>query len=199
MRLFKLRHKNRCTPWRRIYALCALFGMAGLLAGFCALPLSVPWVLHHQETLKQARARWMGAHFVSDRDVVLQSRANDCGAASLKMVLAAHGVECSVADLIHRLRLTPMGTSMLDLRQAAGEFGVPAKSWAIRPGELSRVPLPAIAFVNRNHFVVLRRWVAPEVLEVDDPAMGRLRWPIRAFKRLWSGETLVFDPTWTPL
>jgi ABC-type bacteriocin/lantibiotic exporter with double-glycine peptidase domain len=115
------------------------------------------------------------------------------------MILAAHGVECSAADLVLRLRMTPRGTSMLDVRRAAAEFGVPAKSWIIKPVDLSRIPLPAIAFVNKDHFVVIRRFIAPEVLEVDDPALGKLRWPMRAFIRAWSGETLVFDPAWTPL
>jgi ABC-type bacteriocin/lantibiotic exporter with double-glycine peptidase domain len=64
---------------------------------------------------------------------------------------------------------------------------------------LGYLPLKAIAFVGGDHFVVIQRFVAPDVLEVDDPALGRLFWPVRAFKKAWSGETLVFDPAWTPL
>lgn len=88
---------------------------------------------------------------------------------------------------------------MLDLRNLSAKLGLGAKSWFIHPEDLSSVPLPAIAFVNKNHFVVVRRFVAPDVLEVDDPALGRIRWPSRAFKKAWSGEMLVFDPSWTPL
>lgn len=193
------RHRDWHSPRHRIYALGGLLSVAALLAACCASPRSFPWLQRHHEIFREACASWMGAHFVGDTDVVLQSHSNDCGAASLKMVLAAHGIECSVADLLRRLRMTVRGTSMLDLRQIAAEFGVTARSWSIQPSDLGRVPLPAIAFVKSNHFVVMRRWVAPDLLEVDDPALGRLRWPVRAFKRLWSGETLVFDPTWTPL
>ena len=40
---------------------------------------------------------------------------------------------------------------MFALRRVACEFGIPAKSWIINPVELGRIPLPAIAFVNRDH------------------------------------------------
>jgi predicted double-glycine peptidase len=184
---------------RRILALCGLAGIAALLGGFCALPLSIPFLEQHREIFKRVRAMMIGARFVSDHDVVLQSQSNDCGAASLKMILAAHGMECSAADLAERLRLTRRGASMLDLRLTAIALGVQARSWAIRPADMGRVPLPAIAFVNKDHFVVVRRFVAAEVLEVDDPALGKLQWPMRAFTRVWSGEMLIFDPAWTPL
>ncbi len=141
----------------------------------------------------------IGAEFITEKDVVLQQHGNDCGVASLKMILATHGVECSLTYLASELRLTPKGTSMLNLRQVSFRLGIPAKSWSIRPADLAHVPLPAIAFVNNDHFVVVRRFAAPGILEVDDPALGKLRWPTRAFQRIWSGEMLVFDPSWTPL
>jgi hypothetical protein len=185
--------------WRRILALCGLAGMALLLVGFCAIPLSIPFLEQHREIFKRLRAGTVGARFVRDRDVVLQSHSYDCGAASLKMILAAHGIECGDKDLAVRLQMTPKGASMLGLRLAARSLGVPSRSWSIRPEDLGRVPLPAIAFVNRNHFVVIRRLVAADVLEVDDPALGKLQWPTHAFAKVWSGEILIFDPAWTPL
>ena len=184
---------------RRVCAFFGLLATVGLFAEFCALPLSIPHLNQQRQMFKRFRARMVGARLIGDKDVVLQTRGNDCGAASLKMILAAHGIECSMSDLSYELRLTPRGTSMLDLRLVSFKRGVPAKAWAIQPTDLRRIPLPAIAFVNRDHFVVIRRFVAPDVLEVDDPALGRLQWPTRAIQRVWSGETLVFDPTWTPL
>ena len=127
------------------------------------------------------------------------SRVVDCGPASLKMVLAAHGINPPIAELTANLRLNQQGTSLKQLRMVSAQWGVPAKSWHIQPKDLSRVPLPAIAFIHKDHFVVIRRFAAPEVLEVDDPALGKLQWPAHSFQRIWSGETLVFDPAWTPL
>lgn len=149
--------------------------------------------------LRKMRAWMLGARFVTVHGVVLQSHNNDCGPASLKMILADHGIEHSLATLAADLKLNPRGTSMRQLRLVSTKLGVPAKSWHVRLQDLPHVPLPAIAFVNKKHFVVIRRFITPEVLEVDDPALGKLRWPARSFQRIWSGETLVFDPAWTPL
>ncbi len=184
---------------RRIRAFCGLLGVAGVLAGYCSLPLSVQFLRDHPGFVKRVRARMLGARFLTDDGVVLQSERNDCGVASLKMILAAHGVERSLASLASELPLTARGTSMLALRQASIRLGVPARSWAICPEDLRRIPLPAIAFVHGDHFVVIRSLIAPDLLEVDDPALGRLRWPTSKFRKVWSGETLVFDPAWAPL
>jgi len=183
---------------RRIYALSGLFGLAVLAAGFCALPLSVPHLKEHRDWIKAARAKMRGASFAGEAGTVLQTRSNDCGAACLKMVLAAHGIERSLSDLTLELGTTPRGTSMLDLRLAATRLGLPARSWAIRDVDLGKLPLPAIAFIHGDHFVVIRGFVAPDVLEVDDPALGRLQWPVRSFRKEWPGRILVFDPAWIP-
>ncbi len=184
---------------RRIIAFCILVGILGLSTAFYSLPLLFTFLERHQETLKQLRAWTMGAHFVTDKKVFLQSGNNDCGPASLKTILTDYGVDPGILDRSPHLRLTPKGTSMLDLRNISLELGLRAKSWLIHPEDLRLVPLPAIAFVNKNHFVVLRKFISPEILEVDDPALGRIWWRSRSFKKAWSGEMLVFDPDWTPL
>ncbi len=183
---------------QRGLAFFELAGMAGLLAMIYLSPLVVTFVARHRAALKPLKAWMAGASFITDEGVLLQSRANDCGPASLNMILSAHGIDCSLSDIESGLRLGPEGTSMLDLRLASAKLGVPARSWVIRPDDLARVPLPAIAFVNKRHFVVIRRFASPETLEVDDPALGKVLWPSRKFMRAWSGEILIFDPSWIP-
>ena len=85
-----------------------------------------------------------------------------------------------------------------NLRTTAERAGVPARSWRLRASDISSVPLPVIAWVGGNHFVVIRRRLAASQLEIDDPAVGRLIWPIQSFVRSWSGETLVFRAKWAP-
>ena len=184
---------------RRIIAFCILTGILGLSTACCSLPLLFAFQERHREVLKQLRAWTMGARFVTYKEVILLASSNDCGLASLKTILTAYGIDPSALGQLSHLRLTPKGTSMLDLRNISLELGLRAKSWSINPEDLRLVPLPAIAFVNKNHFVVLRKFVSPEVLEVDDPALGRIWWRSRSFKKAWSGEMLVFDPDWTPL
>jgi ABC-type bacteriocin/lantibiotic exporter with double-glycine peptidase domain len=181
--------------------ICALFGLLGfalLMLGMHSLPLTVPHLRAYRPWVKAAQARLRGAVFVGEAGVVLQVRGNDCGAACLKMILEAHGIERSLAELTHRLGTTSTGTSMLQLRLASAALGLPARAWAIREVDLRRAPLPLIAFVGGNHFVVIRRFVAPGTLEVDDPALGRLQWPVRTLHKIWSGTALIFDPAWSP-
>jgi ATP-binding cassette, subfamily B, bacterial len=177
-------------------ALGGLMGIAGLL---CLFPMSLPCLESHRETLKKVHVWMMGARLIAGDGVVLQQQDNDCGPAALKMILADRGIERRLPDLTSDLQLTSLGTSMLNLRLESTRMGVPAKSWTVQPKDLPRVPLPAIAFINKRHFVVIRKFIAPKVLEVDDPALGRLHWPLGAFQKVWSGETLVFDPAWSPL
>jgi ABC-type bacteriocin/lantibiotic exporter with double-glycine peptidase domain len=172
---------------------------AGLLIGFGMFPMSLSYLTEHRTMIRQLRARMIGARYLGEKGVVLQSKGNDCGAASLKMILTAHGIECNISELASDLHLMPQGTSMLNLRLASVKHGVIARSWSIRPDDLRRLPLPAIAFIYGNHFVVIRRLIAPNILEVDDPALGKLQWPTRSFQRYWTGATLIFDSTWAPL
>ena len=144
------------------------------------------------------RAWFRGAEFAGVEGVVMQQHQNDCGSACLKMVLAAHGIEREMSVLYRELRTSERGTSLLDLRLVAAKAGVPARSWVLGMAEMKDVPFPAIAFVKRNHFVVVRRLLDSDVLEVDDPALGKLRWPLTSFSKVWSGEVLVFDASWSP-
>jgi len=185
-------------PERRLRVLIGLIAFALLGVGLWALPLAATHLRGHQSWVRSARATMRGALFVGKAGVVLQMRGNDCGAACLKMVLSAHGIKCSLPHLARQLETTPRGASMLSLRLVAIRLGLPARSWVISDADLGRAPLPMIAFIRQNHFVVIRRLVAPEVLEVDDPAVGRLQWPLHSFRRSWRGEALVFDPAWSP-
>lgn len=176
----------------------ALLSICLVVGSIAAAPAALPYLKRHRSLVKSARAWLRGAEFLGDDGIVLQPRWNECGAASLKMVLAAHGISREVSDLAVELRTTGDGTSLLDLRMVSTRSGLPARSWLLGPPDLCRVPLPAIAFVYGDHFVVITRLLAPDVLEVNDPALGRLRWPMKSFSKAWSGETLVFDPAWSP-
>jgi ABC-type bacteriocin/lantibiotic exporter with double-glycine peptidase domain len=115
------------------------------------------------------------------------------------MVLAEHGINREIGDLVAELRTTDRGTSLLDMRLVSTKVGLPARSWRLGELDLCGAPLPAIAFVYGDHFVVIRQLVAPDLLEVDDPALGRLRWPVASFCKVWSGEILIFDSAWSPI
>ena len=183
---------------RRVRSLLGLLAI-GLMGGSIAsAPGGLPYFKRHRSVAKSVRAWYRGARFVSDEGVVLQPRLNQCGAAALKAVLAFRGIDREIPDLADQLNTTPAGTSLFDLRTVATEAGLPARSWVLNAEDLSHIPLPAIAFVYGDHFVVIRSFVTPDVLEVDDPSLGRLLWPVESFSKAWSGETLIFDTAWAP-
>src|SRR5512133_904967 len=111
---------------RRAVAICSL---ALLIATAVSIRVLVsvlpPYLQQHRAAVKALRARMRGARYLGDAGVVLQTRANDCGAAALAMTLRAHGVERSLSEVSGALRFTPAGVSMLDLRLASSGMGVP--------------------------------------------------------------------------
>ncbi|HEX3109758.1 MAG TPA: cysteine peptidase family C39 domain-containing protein [Thermoanaerobaculia bacterium] len=163
-----------------------------------SLPSLASHLSMHRDLIKSFRARMDGAEYVGDTGVVLQPHRNDCGAACLKMVLAAHGIESDLARLAAAARTRADGASLLALREAAAREGLSGRAWMLTAADLAKAPFPVLLFIRGDHFVVVRRFVGSDVLEIDDPAIGRLRWPMASFRRVWKGESLVFDPAWDP-
>jgi len=183
---------------KRLTALAGLCTLTLAMAGIATLPGAATRMRSRNELMKRLRAQWRGATYVGDADVIHQPRPNDCGAVCLKMVFASHGLDRDLMKLETEMGTTPEGVSLRNLRLAAEHEGLAARSWKLSAPDLLRAPLPAIAFINGDHFVVVRRRIGSDSLEVDDPALGRLHWPLKAFCSHWSGETLIFDGSWTP-
>jgi ABC-type bacteriocin/lantibiotic exporter with double-glycine peptidase domain len=81
---------------------------------------------------------------------------------------------------------------MLGLKRAVEAHGLRASAWRLAPQDLRKVPLPAVAFVEGDHFVVVESVTLDGRVNVLDPARGRLRYPPEAFNQHWLGQTLVF-------
>jgi predicted double-glycine peptidase len=184
---------------KRAGALAGLLGVCAVAGAAAATPYTMSLLRdRHPLLVRKFRAQWLGASYAGGEGVVLQRKAYDCGAAALKMVLDAHGIERELGQLEKELKTTVRGTTMLNLREVAAEAGLPGRSWALTESALQEAPLPAIAWVGGDHFVVVRRFIDAKTLEVDDPLIGRLQWPLAEFREKWAGETLVFDPRWVP-
>jgi ABC-type bacteriocin/lantibiotic exporter with double-glycine peptidase domain len=73
---------------------------------------------------------------------------------------------------------------------AAGSLGLQL-SFTVEDGlDLSALPLPLIAWVNRSHFVVVSRRDASGRITVLDPQAGRYEIEEAAFREFWSGEVI---------
>ena len=145
------------------------------------------------------RLAWAASLDLSARDaeeVVWQQGRSDCGPAALKMILDHHGIHGSTLPELEAATGTgPDGTSLLALKHAAEERGLAGQGLRLPVQQLTSIPLPAIAHVHGDHFVVIRS--AGAELVVDDPSLGRLRMRPKVFERSWDGIVLTFT-TATP-
>ncbi len=124
-----------------------------------------------------------------------QREQMDCGAACLRTIHAHFGQEIGYREARELARVSRYGTSLLDLREAGERLGyvaagVEAKTWE----SLQAVHLPAIAHVDKNHFVVVWR-VGPRGVQVSDPALGKIRIAKDEFMSRYGGFLLLLRPT----
>ena len=124
---------------------------------------------------------------------ILQMEAVECGAAALGMVLAYHGLWLPLERLREACRVTRDGSSAAAILRAARGFGMQASGWRIEPAALARHALPAIAFWEMNHFVVIEG-VSRGRVQINDPAYGRRSVDAVEFDRAFTGVLLTFEP-----
>ena len=115
-----------------------------------------------------------------------------CGPEALRVLLKERGIECSAAELSAHAGTDSSGTTFLGLITAARQAGVSLSGvHANRPEDL---PLPAIAYVGKDHFVVVRG-VSEEGIRVVDPAASGRTLSRADFAAWWDGQALVLDRT----
>ena len=123
----------------------------------------------------------------------LQLEAAECGAASLGMVLAHHGRFLPLEELRRLCGVSRDGSKASSLVRAGRALGLEARGLKAEPHHLAELPLPAVAFVNFNHFLVVEHSDGKHVW-VNDPASGRRRETIEEFSEGFSGVLLTFVP-----
>lgn len=119
-----------------------------------------------------------------------------CGPQSLLHLCRLLKVEANIDELKKLSSFDPnRGTTMKGLKEAATYKGLAPKGVISSLVLLKRnkVPLPAIAYVDSNHFLVFES-VDKDGVKVSDPAKQyepHLTWD--KVSEIWNGELLIFD------
>jgi ABC-type bacteriocin/lantibiotic exporter with double-glycine peptidase domain len=124
--------------------------------------------------------------------VILQMNATECGAVALTMVARYHGYDVGVRDVREICNIGRDGVTARTITQAARQLGMRVRSYRAELHHVVQLPLPAIIHWNFNHFVVLEK-IHANGADIIDPAQGRRRVSIQAFREAFTGIVITLE------
>jgi hypothetical protein len=130
-----------------------------------------------------------------------QPRQN--GANALYLFLRLHHRPVSYAAVEKALPAADHGHSLLQLRDASRQLGLPAGVYKCRPDDLARGPLPVVALLDNpsgtgGTFVVLLNQNGGSWFFLNAVTATVEEMSADEFRRRWSGSVLVRRAAWPP-
>lgn len=162
-----------------------------IVSGGCALIYS--FNIDYMIVLSKKIAVWSyGGVFMDTVGVIIQSKNNNCGPTALKMIYDRYKINVTMKEMEKNLNLSEKGTSMLSLIQMSIANGLEAEGWRYAPNEYNKINMPAIIYVNKNHFVVADSMGADDYIFIRDPGIGKYKIQIINLLKHWDGEAIIF-------
>jgi ATP-binding cassette subfamily B protein RaxB len=126
-------------------------------------------------------------------ELVRQTEVTECGLACLAMVAAYHGKDVNLAGLRARFGTSTRGVTLRTLIRIAGELGLSSRAVRMDLEALEHLAVPAIAHWDFDHFVVIDKVKAGEVV-VFDPRIGVRRYDLAEVSKRFTGVALEVEP-----
>ncbi|MCO7222728.1 RHS repeat-associated core domain-containing protein [Pleionea sp. CnH1-48] len=122
----------------------------------------------------------------------------DCGTQALSHVLAQKGLDKEAQTVSELKPSVNQGFTIQSLKEIAGRYEQPLTALHVQSTDLERIPLPAIAHIDRQdtgglgHYWIVESADDKEVVVFDKQKQRRFKQSLAEFEREWSGRMLVF-------
>jgi ATP-binding cassette, subfamily B, bacterial len=113
--------------------------------------------------------------------VFLQQSSIDCGPSALYIVSQYYKFDVDYDTIRSHCQFTNKGVTLKSLMDASAKLGLEPLAITIDLSLLKDIPLPAILFWNRNHYVVLYDIVGNDYY-ISNPMYGLAHFPEERFK-----------------
>jgi ATP-binding cassette, subfamily B, bacterial len=126
--------------------------------------------------------------------VHLQMTEQDCGPACVAMLVSHLGRNISVTEARHACGTGRDGSTIRALSAALVHFGLAPTAQQLSSEEVTTLTLPAIAYWEGKHFVVVE-YIGKRHVRIVDPARARINMSHQEFAAAYSGSVITAGVT----